>query len=341
MALLFLSSAQFCKAEEVPNTEQGFIDWLNEKFRNVKFTSEQEPIANFIKGKVIDQNGNPIPGVSVKASWYYTSALTLEGKVEEETVETDGNGIFFFNSSSSDTPTIREIKKNGYEFSYENNPHFNLTENEEEERLLRSDVDPVLFYLRKLGTTTYLYEYGYNWYVQKESEAISYDAITRRIREISSDLSKLRKPEFIDLVLSASHDTASGAYTVRLIAPLETNGMQVSDTKFYKAPAGGYAKELTLEFNHGDEVTKYIYFTSRNPAVYTRMELTCHANPERLTFRFDTWTNPYGSRNLELEPDLPWSLEGQLESEAINALKIGTIPPEPDIPALLATGKYE
>jgi hypothetical protein len=341
MAFSLLSSTQFASAEEVPNTEQGFIDWLNEKFRDVRFTSEQEPIADFINGKVVDQYGNPVSGVSIKASWYYTSPLTLEGKVEEKTVETDSNGIFFFKSSSSDTPTIREIKKKGYEFSYENNPHFDLTDNEEEERLLRSKDDPVLFYLRELGPTTYLYEYGYNWYVKKETEVISYDAIARRIREVSPDLGELKKPEFIDLVLSSAHDTAEGTYTVRLTAPLETNGMQVSDTKFYEAPADGYARELTLNFNHGDEVTKYIYFTSRIPAVYSRMEVACEANPERLTFSFDTWTNPYGSRILELEPDLPWSLEGQLEREAISSLKNGTLQPEPDIPALLASGKYE
>jgi hypothetical protein len=64
-------------------------------------------------------------------------------------------------------------------------------------------------------------------------------------------------------------------------------------------------------------------------------------HPERLTFSFDTWTNPYGSQNLELEPDLPWSLEGHLEREAISSLINGILPPEPDIPALLASGKYE
>lgn len=334
-------SAEHCVADEPPPaTEEGFLQWAREKFGEVEISDSPFIKTNFIKGKVVDYNGNPISAVEITAGWFYTKLLTMEQGIEEQTILTDSDGLFFIETSTSGPPMIREIKKKGYEYNFDNNPFFHLSSNEEEERLLRSKDDPVLFYLRKLGPTTYLYEYGYNWYVQKESEIISYDAIARRIREIT-DLSKLKKPEFIDLVLSSTHDTAEGTYTVRLTAPLETNGMQVSDTKLYEAPADGYSRELTLTFNHGDEVTKYIYFTSRSPAVYTRMELDCKANPDRLTFSFGTWTNPYGSRNLELEPDLPWSLEGQLEKEAISALKNGTLPPKPDIPAMLSSGKYE
>jgi hypothetical protein len=342
IGISMICSNGYCVADEPPPaTEEGFLQWVREKFGEVEISDAPFIKTNFIKGKVVDYNENPISGVEITAGWFYTKLLTMEQGIEEQTILTDSEGLFFIETTTSDPPMIREIKKKGYEYNYDDNPFFHLSSNEERERVLRSLDDPIKFYLRELGPTTYLYEYGYNWYVKKETEVISYDAIARRIREVSPDLGELKKPEFIDLVLSSAHDTAEGTYTVRLTAPLETNGMQVSDTKFYEAPADGYARELTLNFNHGDEVTKYIYFTSRIPAVYSRMEVACEANPERLTFSFDTWTNPYGSRILELEPDLPWSLEGQLEREAISSLKNGTLQPEPDIPALLASGKYE
>ena len=60
-----LSFSGYPFAEEVPNTEQGITDWLKEKFGDVRRSPDQEPIADYIKGKVVDQNGNPIPDVSV------------------------------------------------------------------------------------------------------------------------------------------------------------------------------------------------------------------------------------------------------------------------------------
>jgi len=65
------------------------------------------------------------------------------------------------------------------------------------------------------------------------------------------------------------------------------------------------------------------------------------ASEKKLIFRYDTWTNPYGSRNLEYEPDLPFDLYEKLRKEATAALKSGKLPPEPNIPQLIASGQYK
>ncbi|MDH4318653.1 MAG: carboxypeptidase-like regulatory domain-containing protein [Desulfobulbaceae bacterium] len=328
-------------AEELPQTEEGFLEWVRERFGDVQVGDEIVQSANYIRGRVIDQNGTPIPDVEIKAGWFYRSILTLQGGTREKTVFTDNDGYFFIKTTTENSPSINSISKKGYEYNYEDNPFFEIGGVERDERLLDSENNPIIFYLRKRGDTTYIYRFAYNWYVSEPFKMISYDAVGKRIREIDSDLSKLRGPESIDLILSSTHDTTTGTYDVHLSTPLQKNGLQVSDSKLYEAPADGYDRELKLSFKHGEEGTKYIYFTSRKPTVYSRMELTYDALPEELSFEFSTWTNPYGARNLEHEPDMPWPLERQLKEEAVKALENGELPPEPNIPALLATGNYD
>ena len=82
---------------------------------------------------------------------------------------------------------------------------------------------------------------------------------------------------------------------------------------------------------------KYIYVKSRDPAIYTRIELQ-EFNADLSFFCLNAEiavTNPYGDRSLEYLPDLPWEIYVKLDSEARMSLNKGELPKSPDIKALL------
>ncbi len=328
---------------EMPNDPEGQRNWFRQLLEKSGATFEGQLHEITVYGRILDQYGVPVQDAEVEVSWRYDSLVTLKRHIERKFYKTDAMGKYRFETIEEYNPTIWKIKKKGYELPKESNPYFKMNSTQGIAVLKNStDLNPYIFYLRKLGPTTYLFnDIELGWKIRKPENTKSYDILRRGLKTIDPDLSKLRAPELIDLVYDVTNDTSGGTYTMRIIAPLEVNGAQMTDEILYEAPAAGYSRELTITLNHGDKLTKYLYFTSRNPAVYSRMKMEFIAKPEELIFRYDTWTNPYGTRNLEYEPDMPFSLEEQLEREAVRALQRGKIPPEPDIPALIASGQYD
>jgi hypothetical protein len=69
--------------------------------------------------------------------------------------------------------------------------------------------------------------------------------------------------------------------------------------------------------------------------------MTCDAYPERAVVNFNGVINPYGERNLEMEPELKVVPEVycDLDQQAKRAFAKGVRPPAPDMPELIKQAK--
>lgn len=294
-----------------------------------------DPARHFY-GVVVDQHGAPVAGAELVAQWRYIS-LDLRDKVKEITLTTDAAGRFDFSFGFFGQPYVGEMRKKGYEYIYSWNP-YDTAVNNQMDLIAQSSTTPIVFILRKMNPTTYLYSWGNNRIQMGTPTYVgAYDIFSPSTKPIDPDLTKLRNPDWYDLVFDVSR--VGAGYQVHIL-PVRQGSFQFNDQLLYEAPANGYLPEVTLPVAPNERRTTYLYFTSRNPAVYSRMEIEVNASAEMLFLSFKTWTNPYGSRNLENEPDLPADLLIKLLDEAEAALTSGKLPPEPNIPQMIASGLY-
>ncbi|MCL7488874.1 MAG: carboxypeptidase-like regulatory domain-containing protein [Desulfobulbaceae bacterium] len=299
---------------------------------------KQEPITGY--GRVLDQKGDPVSGADVKVQWdYYDPDQSFKIIVLDRWVTTDANGNFTFTVEKAHEPTIREVKAKGYDLLWDETPYYQLVPDEKNIMIANSNNEPVIIYMRKLNPTTFLLKSETGYYFKEPNTILRYTMIPGLMFKDDHDLSKMKKPEQNDLVFTVNNNE-DGSYTMH-IGPIPGIGgaMQMLDEYLYEAPADGYepAASLTIRPEDG-KLTKYLYFTSRKTPVYSRMtmELGIDDYGNELRFHCTTWTNPYGKRNLEWEPELPFDLFIKLRDEAEEALNNGTLPPEPeDLQALI------
>lgn len=326
---------------DMPNDRQGIINWLQSKLGNMTIT--EVPIQETtVHCKIVDQYGAPVPGAQVQMSRKYAELPDfLTPVVEDEWQTGDSNGMARFNIKLHHENEIEWIKKKGYEPGhFTESPYYGATQEQMNELFKNSEKVPLVFTLRKLGPTTYLcHDDEFGWHIKEPSNYVIYSLLERGLKRIDRDLSKLRNPQRYDLILDATKN--GNDYTVTFFPVRSNGGVQLLDQHLYEAPTAGYLPQATINISAKAKRTTYLYFISRDPGVYSRMRIEMEAWEDKLIFRYDTWTNPYGSRNLEYEPDLPADLLIKLMDEAEVALKSGKLPPEPDIPTMIASGLYK
>ena len=85
---------------------------------------------------------------------------------------------------------------------------------------------------------------------------------------------------------------------------------------------------------------KYIYLKSRNPPIFTRIEIE-QVNANKSFFRFSgkSVTNPYGDRNLEEAVDVPYEVARYLADEVKSAFSQNKRPTKPNLSMLIKEAK--
>ena len=284
-----------------------------------------------IHGRVLDQNNEPVVGAQVKLQWNYFDLKEFWGiHVETRYVSTNANGYFNHTVNQGFELSLFGVSKSGYEFKSETGGDYYQDYADEEAMIANSINEPIIIYMRKLNPTTFLLKSEVSRRLE-ESVTLRYTMIPGLLIPIKPDLSNLKKPEQHDLIFTVTRNE-DNSYILHIRPIPDVGGsMQLLDDYMYEAPAEGYASDLTIIARPEEEkIHKYLYFTSRNPPVYSRMEIRTKVRSDgKLSFKGSTWTNPYGKRNLEWEPELPFDLEEKLEKEAENALNSGSLPTEP------------
>lgn len=355
---IFIIIPNFCFGEGHhnidPNDSAAQWEYITNQIKgHVGEVQELQPTHFTAYGRVLDQYGAPIPDAKVEVSWMSDRLVNFVQMVDEVTLTTDAEGNFSFEAVKERFPGINEIIKSGYEYDPSLNTFPSLRRDEKLDALVNStEQEPVSIYLRKMGERTYLYhDEELSWAFQEPYSFVNYNIYRRGLYDIDPDINKLSKPDKIDLVFDVQHNINDGQYIFKVIAPLDTNGVKLGDDKFYTAPVEGYSPEIAITINHDEKIEKYLYFTSRKlsyevdgvtqyKSIYSRMKITLRAFENRLMFYYDTWTNPYGSLNLEYEPDMPFELEAKLDRETKKFIQSGKLPPEPNLQEMMASGQY-
>ena len=284
-----------------------------------------------VYGKVVDQWTNGVPEADVRLSGYTAGWMIRQrDKRYEVWTKTDKAGLFHTVLEYPDTASLTASKE-GYEFirgGYYKEPvqHRTTAEN------------PVVIRMRKRGEMTFLVKQA--WGNVRSHTMFSAKGTNRMttawnmLKSVPYENSPLA--EYTDIVFDGGYDANIKEWTLVICATNENDGLVLSDERLYEAPRGGYVKQHTIAVTNTSEQQKFIYLRSRQPTVYSRVELAYDLRgsfnePPKLRVFYDFYLNPYGDRSLEFDErsDSAFGLAPSLRKEALEAFAAGRYPEKP------------
>lgn len=352
--LVGLSSLLACQGQTESQKNSRIIDekWSARlgKIENVRMD---------LYGKVVDQYGNPVEGAEVSINLNRFSRNTMGRESRDIQVKSDAEGRFKISNEKGMNLHIKTINKKGYDFSQSYDQWINKTfrysggKYQNEEYYIPNPGQPEIYRGRKMGEQTFLIKHQLNFpFKAKEFNfekgmdlIVGWNIKPEEMRTLVLN----GDPLVCDLKAKATFDNKKRAWSVVLTANSPGGGVLVSDQLLYEAPQEGYLPSYT--FTQGKEnpiKARYIYIRSRQPFIYTRMDLGDQFNVnswpfinmgEKGDWNFHiggkTATNPYGERNLEESPELTAGVRKILEDEVHAAFRRGTRPSKPDLMKLI------
>jgi hypothetical protein len=252
-------------------------------------------------GKVVDQQGAPLPDVDVYASVIYNSGLSAG--MDKKQTKTDAAGLFSISGMKGRTLGIG-LDKDGYEYGGDQGP-FQFTEMvAEAERYHPDKRNPIVFRMWKLQGAEPLI------YFERRAFKLPSDGTPVRI-----DLATGKKvASGGDLIVTLQQPMAQPGQWLHHYAwnaELKAGGlMESTDALMYLAPEDGYRASLVYG-EKGDErlqnftINKRFYLkTADGRYARVKMDLTSQTNPDHpSTIGLIWWLNPTpGHRNLEFDP---------------------------------------
>lgn len=263
-------------------------------------------------GRVIDQNDEPVPGVSVTATITTHQIPSADVKPQPTpiySVSSDSSGLFHFKGRAGRGFTIETMKKTGYvlppALQNRTNNLFWYNYDQLDPKGFKADGDsPVLFRMWKIGLPDKLIA-GEGFYgIVPDGRIYSIDLLSKAKLEGTSggDLRvRIRRPESINL--------GDRGYDWSFEIEGQGGGLILTQDEFmYSAPANGYQSAYGLKFTANDEhwtdqVERRFFLQSRDGKVYARLVVEVFANyRDKAVFSVKYFANPNGSRNLEYDP---------------------------------------
>ena len=296
-------------------------------------------------GRIIDQYDEPVVHATVTIAVDAAHVIPREPPAFQ--LKTDSNGQFSIekgkNSINAAGISISSIEREGYEMKFQQGERwvFDYRKNNPN-RYLPNKTVPFTYRMRKKAAiSAFLFEevmLKFQFGVEESGKRIGYDFVQRgHIRNVAMPVGNDR--ELVsDLQVTANYNSNDGTWAVVLSPGNASGGIIVSEQLLYEAPDSGYQKEYA--FTPIDRMplkAKYVYLMSRDPAIYTRIDLDM-VNASSDFFRLNcrsTVTNPYGDRLLEQANELPYEVVKQLTDEAKTAFRHNKRPPKPDLARLL------
>jgi hypothetical protein len=304
-------------------------------------------------GKVLDQHNKPIAKALVSYSVQRYSP-SLEGYftvTKRFSCRTDENGLFSVRRVTGRNLAIKNISLDGYDGSgllrVKRIFNYSVLPKSLKKPFVPDKASPVVFHLRKKGEATFCLEYKrwrYRVNAEGSGQTAGYDFIW------NVPVKNLNRPMFngaslfCDLKVKATLDSKTKEWTVTLSADGPKGGIIVSDQLLFEAPETGYKSKYTFkarDFDARPNLPKVncIYLKSRDPAIYTRIEISRIKGEPYFKISGDVVTNPYGERNFEAATGLPREVYHQLRAEVKTTFRKGKRPANPDLPALIKAAK--
>jgi hypothetical protein len=299
-------------------------------------------------GKVVDQNNAPVAGASVRLHIIHFSPdmEKLFGASKSLECTSDGRGLFSVEKETGRSLYVDSIAKDGYDGAALLNTQrsFQYSARGDQKPFIADRKSPTIFQLRKQGGASFCLEVKY-WDCQVSMKDSGRPKGSDFIRQES--LRDLAQPVLngealvCDFLVKASFNTNDATWTA-VLSPGNTNGgIILSEQLLYEAPDAGYQPEYVFTPQDRKPVAaKYVYIKSRDPAIYTRLEIEqINANKQFFRLSGKTVTNPYGDRNLEQATGLPYEVTKQLTDEAKASFRQNKRPSKPDLPKLVKEAK--
>lgn len=301
-------------------------------------------------GKVLDQYNMPVEGavVDIQITQFSPDMDKLFGKVKSVNVQTDAAGSFLLEGEKGRSIYVKEVSRTGYEYIRLQNTNnafeYSVREGVIQRPFTPAKDSPVIFRLRKQSETAFCLGVKY-WdahvYAKDSGKPKGYDFIRQEpLRDLATPV--LNGEALVgDLQVKATFNTNDATWAV-VLSPVNTNGgIVVSEQLLYEAPDTGYQPEYTFTPQDRKPVAaKYVYIKSRDPAIYTRLEIEqINANKQFFRISGKSVTNPYGDRNLEQATDLPYEVTKQLTDDAKASFRQNKRPVKPDLPKLVKEAK--
>ena len=304
-----------------------------------KYKAEESEIVFY--GKIVDPYNKPVVGGRVEVN-VPTPTGYLQEKARKCQVQSDEEGrfevskkSFGLNALKGTSLRVDVIGKDGYGYIPGTDPKRCFSyRNGDADKLVPDPNNPIVFHLRKIeGEATFLLVEPYlelRVDVADSGSAIGYDMIKGVLR-VGPDLVAGGDRDECDLKVTAVYVTNSATWSVTL-APGDANGGIVASAQLlYEAPDAGYQAEYAfIPKDRETAEAKYVYLKSRDPAIYTRLEIKgINANGRFFRLFGRAATNPYGDRNLEPMEGLSYEEAKRLTDEVKAAFQQHKRPSRP------------
>jgi hypothetical protein len=311
---------------------------------------EKEPAIVFY-GQVIDQEGNPVEAATVHVNVPEQTGFRKQA-ARRAIASSSEDGSFVVDAKLYGVPLLRgsfliidKVEKEHCQYVAPILPLTLTYRLDRAERFIPDKNTPVTFSVRRQSDNQSFLVCNDHLRIKIETEesghVIGYDCIQQcQTREGRSPASK-DNPLLCDLQVKATFNENDATWET-VLSPGNTNGgIIVSEQLLYEAPEAEYQPEYTFTPEDRKPVkAKYVYLKSRDPAIYTRLEIE-YINANKQFFRLSgkSVTNPYGDRILDQATDLPYEVTKQLTDEAKTSFRKDKRPTKPDLPKLIKQAK--
>jgi hypothetical protein len=240
-----------------------FITWITILF---PFRLINSPL-NFY-GLVLDQDGKPIPDVSVKATILSENPLflipfthvILSGSdliviARDRYRKTTKDGRFQFASYYGRSLSFYyRIKKDRYEFVKDGTPDRFTAK---PEYLISKSYNwskpdpkkPVIYRMRKLEEPTFVLQRGgggVDFSAKNDKHVRCYDWVFEQRFDQETTVDRTKRSLTPDLIITSKWDKFNNRWAITFAPGNENGGIQISDKKLYTAPKDGYKQEITF-----------------------------------------------------------------------------------------------
>ena len=281
-----------------------------------------------VYGKIIDQWTNGVPDADVCISGFSADWMLGKRLSNHKTwTKTDKDGLFHATLKYPDTARP-SASKDGYELV--GRYYTDLVQHR------TTPENPVVLQMRKRGEAVFLIRKS-----PARNDAMLWTDGTNRITKVWDILTSLidvKSPpvEYADIIVDGVYDANAKKGTVTISATNGTDGVILDDRLLHEAPTDGYKKQCVIQVSNPYEQTKYVYLRSRQPPVYSRIELAYNlcgspTAPDSLRVYNNFCLNPYGERSFEYDERIEagFNVRQTLTKEAVAAIRSGKYPPKP------------